>query len=659
MRLLLLRIGPSDDAGYPVALYAESPERPDWTALPVAEGYLPGDLAEPPPPVHPDDDTPLGPTRIREFLLTTATQSDTFTAIGAWLFELLTGNPAGQRWWTLFRDPEPCRTVLDIEPPELRSLPWELLYDRTSEVRPFASYTNPIARGPVDFHAGPAPAWPVRVLIVLAADPADATLEAADELRTIQQTLPEFDGRLDIEVLDRPDRAQLFDTLEDARPGIVHFVGHGGIHQDQPVLEFQTRDGQRWRLKTEDIANHFQEWRPQLVVLNACRSAAGGVDPAIATGIDSFEAAFIERGVPAVLAMQGDIRGDAARTLSERFYQALADGRSVDAAVAQARGRIGDAPALGWRRREWCLPCLRLAQPAEGILPTLDAIPESRRDDIHYSDEFRQIRPFVDRCVERRTLWKAHEPLVAVIGPDDLGKTWLVYWMLRHWAWAGRRLAYVDLGGGRLLFLDVLRRIIDSEDRSPILRGLAPEPFYRFNHQLGYYLQNREPEPYVEGTIVPVPEGPLPPGGEHVVSQIFGAFREALQEAACADETVLVLDHVGGIAGDQFPKYICEHLLLPIARNHLAPVRAVVVLNDQQHRDRQVWPNRLDHLAGKIEVDAFPSENFVEIALEFCLRSGKVPEDKEMALIRILGQTYIDGPWGGDQFALVKQVLRL
>ena len=69
--------------------------------------------------------------------------------------------------------------------------------------------------------------------------------------------------------------------------------------------------------------------------LNACRTAS-------ATAQDMTWAvteAFSSGGVPAVLGMQADIRGDAAAALSGPLYRALANGDPVDVALARARRR--------------------------------------------------------------------------------------------------------------------------------------------------------------------------------------------------------------------------------------------------------------------------------------------------------------------------------
>ncbi len=90
------------------------------------------------------------------------------------------------------------------------------------------------------------------------------------------------------------------------------------------------------RLMDEDgfalFFNTFQDIR--LIVLNACEGGQSSATEQLAGLGDKLVQLA---AVPAVVAMQYPIADDAAKTFAAEFYQALADGLPIDAALAQAR----------------------------------------------------------------------------------------------------------------------------------------------------------------------------------------------------------------------------------------------------------------------------------------------------------------------------------
>jgi tetratricopeptide (TPR) repeat protein len=90
------------------------------------------------------------------------------------------------------------------------------------------------------------------------------------------------------------------------------------------------------------------------VFLNSCEGARGSEgDPFSGTA-----ATLVRRGVPAVVAMQYQITDSAAIEFSRAFYESLADGLPVDAAVTEARVAVSMGSML-----EWGTPVLYLRSP--------------------------------------------------------------------------------------------------------------------------------------------------------------------------------------------------------------------------------------------------------------------------------------------------------
>jgi hypothetical protein len=94
----------------------------------------------------------------------------------------------------------------------------------------------------------------------------------------------------------------------------------------------------------------------RLVLLNTCEGAKGGQHDLFSV----TAATLAQRGIPAVLAMQYEITDRAAIECTRAFYEALAAGLPVDAAVAEARTAIsvGVTNSL-----EWGIPVLYLRSP--------------------------------------------------------------------------------------------------------------------------------------------------------------------------------------------------------------------------------------------------------------------------------------------------------
>jgi CHAT domain-containing protein len=93
----------------------------------------------------------------------------------------------------------------------------------------------------------------------------------------------------------------------------------------------------------------------RLAVLNACQGGAASTDDIFSGTAQSL----IHQEIPAVVAMQFEISDDSAITFSHEFYQALAHGDPIDAAVTWARRAMftqGDEV-------EWGTPVLYMRAP--------------------------------------------------------------------------------------------------------------------------------------------------------------------------------------------------------------------------------------------------------------------------------------------------------
>ena len=108
-------------------------------------------------------------------------------------------------------------------------------------------------------------------------------------------------------------------------------------------------------------------------ILNACRTNRHDEHE----GVWNVSDAFVELGVPAVVAMQGNIRASAAIDFTATLYGALARGIALDVALTAARRRMRDRD--GHSLPDFGLPVLQLTRRADAVLRIGHSIADDAR----------------------------------------------------------------------------------------------------------------------------------------------------------------------------------------------------------------------------------------------------------------------------------------
>lgn len=263
--------------------------------------------------------------------------------------------------------------------PELADLPWEYLYASgpyegflaLSATTPIVRYLE-LPKGATALRVQP----PLRILAVVA-DPQDVPkLDVEREWRLLHDAVDPLQSRglIRLERLQQPTLRALQGRLRKAGGAvhILHFIGHGEYDEENKAggLYFEEEDRSHRFVGAADLAMILGDHEPlRLVFLNACEGARGGKENLFAGAAQTL----VRQGIPAVLAMQFPVSDKAATALAHEFYQALADGLPVDAAVGEARKSI---KAAG-NELEWGTPVLfsRSDDNRILVLPTGDARP--------------------------------------------------------------------------------------------------------------------------------------------------------------------------------------------------------------------------------------------------------------------------------------------
>ena len=147
---------------------------------------------------------------------------------------------------------------------------------------------------------------------------------------------------------------RLFDELRDGCD-ILYLVCHGYLAGDEPYLILENEDGTAARIRGSTLVDRIRDLIrvPRLVVLASCQSAGLGGDARSddAGVLAALGPRLAEAGVPAVLAMQGDISMETVSRFMPTFFHELQRDGQIDRAMAAARGAVRD-------RHDWWAPAL-------------------------------------------------------------------------------------------------------------------------------------------------------------------------------------------------------------------------------------------------------------------------------------------------------------
>ena len=266
----------------------------------------------------------------------------------------------------------PLKLRLEVRPPELISLPWEImqpepgcpalslgpqvLFSRT------ASTVDPLPPAELDTS--------LRILLVLGQDDpgnlgtgnADNLLQLPQEAEALKQLLELSASSLNyqgtspvvcqVQTLVEPDARTLLQALETGYFNVFFYAGHGVPAPDGGLLFLRRQVS----LSGTELAQGLARNGIRLAVFNTCWGAQPDLQQQQVIPRSSLAEVLLHHGVPAVLAMRDSIADEEALSFIQVLARGLADRQSVAQAVAQARQHL--ITAYRFNHPAWSLPVL-------------------------------------------------------------------------------------------------------------------------------------------------------------------------------------------------------------------------------------------------------------------------------------------------------------
>lgn len=249
---------------------------------------------------------------------------------------------------------------------ELHSVRWETLRDPqngelllTNENILFSRYLSSQDWRPVRVRSRS----DLRALVVIA-NPSDLA-----DYQSGGQSLPPFDvdaeserahasmGDIPLTFISERGHVTINNISSHLREGydILYLVAHGAFIQNEPYLWMEQDDGLAAVVRGSELVSRLRELSqlPRLVILASCQSAGQGNDGASSRNeaLAALGPRLAEVGVPAVLAMQGNISTRTVERFAPVFLEELQRDGQIDRALAVARGTVRDA-------HDWWMPVL-------------------------------------------------------------------------------------------------------------------------------------------------------------------------------------------------------------------------------------------------------------------------------------------------------------
>lgn len=283
------------------------------------------------------------------------------------------------------------RLLIGQSAPELHGLHWETIRNpqdgsqlATNENILFSRYLSSLDWRPVQLR----PKSALKALVVVA-NPSDlgeyqnlAPIDVEGEINRAKQSLGEIGTDL-LAGQERPTLNNLVAQLRSGNHDILYLVCHGAVSLDEPYLWLESEDGKADITAGTELVGRLYELsqRPRLVVLASCQSAGA---PTQGQALTALGPRLAQAGLPAVIAMQGNISMGTVAEFMPRFFEELLRDGQVDRAMSVARSVVQ-------RRPDYWMPALFMRLKS-GRIWYVPGFGEGRKDFEKWPALIRSIR---------------------------------------------------------------------------------------------------------------------------------------------------------------------------------------------------------------------------------------------------------------------------
>ncbi len=321
----------------------------------------------------------------------------------------------------------PLRLRLDIRDPDLIALPWEIMQPEAGMQA--VSLSQQLLFSRTSSAVEPLPELrseqSLNILLVLGQDQdgrSNARLqldqEAAALSNILQQSVESIPypsiarRRCDVKTLLQPTPAELAAHLETERYNVFFYSGHGEVGADGGLL-FLRADA---TMNGTELAQVLSRCRVKLAVFNSCWGAQPDESLNQVMQRSSLAEVLLHHGVPAVLAMRDSIEDREALSFIQVFARTLAEGASIDRAVAIARQHLLTEYKFNWPA--WTLPVLYMHPQFDGELIKL---PDEGRTVIPWPQDREMPAPTaaLRSLVSPSRIWRISNGIMRIGRRDD------------------------------------------------------------------------------------------------------------------------------------------------------------------------------------------------------------------------------------------------
>jgi tetratricopeptide (TPR) repeat protein len=378
---------------------------------------------------------------------------------GRRLFDSLFAGPDGANVYRdlmeAVRDRRRALLTLGTTDPDVLGQPWELLRDPWGPLT-FQGVT--IRRQLVGFTrvADRKLSPPLRVLLIVSRPKDTGFIDPRNSIPPVLDALDALpEGMVEVAFCEPPTLPRLEEMIAEANDHgqpfhIVHFDGHGNYRPDTGIgaLAFEDNRERTDLVTGTRLGDLLAKQGVPLAILEACR----GADLSDRPVFGSLAPALLRSGVGSVIAFSHSVHVQAGRLFVERFYQRLAQGKTVGQAVEESRTRL-HADRSRWLHQgpnpptidleDWFIPQLyQVGDDPALFAPGDGAERKSRRRRAVSMPGFpaEPMYKFHGRAKELLELERAFRKYAGVVvhGMGGMGKTALSREAAHWWARTGR-----------------------------------------------------------------------------------------------------------------------------------------------------------------------------------------------------------------------------